>query len=103
MNRYRLSADSDRWWHPTAIAGTVGAAAVGAILLVPLMGAQASQLQAPTHHPGPVTLVDRPCYLARAGWHARTGWQQPVCTTEIRGAGDGFTSGSHRVLPRYLP
>jgi hypothetical protein len=53
MNRYSLSSDSDRWWHPTAIAGTMAFAAVSAIL-VPL-GAQASQIQAPTNHPGPVT------------------------------------------------
>ena len=30
MNRYSLSSESDRWWYPTAIAGTIGAAAVTA-------------------------------------------------------------------------
>lgn len=103
MDRYRLSSDSDRWWYPTAIAGTIAAAAVSAILLVPLIGAQASPIQAPTNHPGPLTPIDRPCYLTRAGWHTPTGWHQPVCTTKIRRTVDDPTPDGHRELPDYLP
>lgn len=103
MNRYSLSSDSDRWWYPTAAAGTIGAAAVGAIFLVPLFGAQATPAQAPTDGPGYVTLVERPCYLTRARWNTPTGWDQPVCTTKVRGGDDTPAPGSHRVLTDYRP
>lgn len=109
MNRYSLTSESDRWWLPTAIAGTIGAAAVSAIFVVPLLGAQASPVEAPTGDsavpgdPGSVTFVDRPCYLTRAGWNTPAGWEQPVCRTEIRRGAEPPAPGSHRSAPDYLP
>lgn len=103
MNRYSFSSDSDRWWLPTAIAGTVGAAAVTAIFVVPLIGAQATSVGTPPDVSSPVILIDRPCYLARAGWNTPAGWEQPVCTTAIRRASEGSSVGTHRAAPDYLP
>jgi hypothetical protein len=109
MNRYSLSSDSDRWWYPTAIAGTIGAAAVTAIFIAPVIGAQAYPIQSPAGDSavpggsGPVVLIDRPCYLARAGWNTPAGWEQPVCTTEIRRGAEGPALGTRRAPADYLP
>lgn len=89
MNRYSLSSDSDHWWYPTAVAGTICAAAVGAILVAPVVGAQATSSEAPSDSAvpadtGAVVLIERPCYMARPGWNTPAGWEQPVCTTAIR-------------------
>ncbi len=35
---YSLAADSRSWWLPSAAAGAIGAAALGAILILPLTG-----------------------------------------------------------------
>lgn len=103
MNRYSLNSDSNRWWYPTAIAGTIGTAAVGVILLVPVIGAQATTVETPTDGSGSVTINDRPCYLTRAGWNTPARWEQPVCTTLIRHGAAGPAPVSHRVLSAYLP
>jgi len=109
MNRYSIASDSDRWWYPSAIAGTIGAAAVTAIFVAPVMGARATPVGTPTDGSavpggsGPVVLVDRPCYLARAGWNTPAGWEQPVCTTEIGRHSGPATTGTRRVAPDYLP
>ena len=103
MNRYSLSSDSDRWWYPTAFAGMIGAAAVAAVFVVPVLGAQATTVEAPTDGSGPVTVVGRSCYLTRTGWNTPARWEQPVCTTEIRRSAEGPAPGSHGVPPDYLP
>jgi hypothetical protein len=103
MNRYSLSSDSDRWWYPSAIAGTIGAAAVSAIFVVPVIGAQAAPVEAPTDGSGSVTIIERPCYLTRAGWNTPAGWEQPVCTTQIRRGAEGPAPGTPRVSLDYLP
>jgi hypothetical protein len=107
MNRYSIASDSDRWWYPSAIAGTIGAAAVTAIFITPVIGAQAEPVEAPPGGSavpggsGSVVLIERPCYLARAGWNTASGWEQPVCATKIRpGAPAG---GAHRAPADYLP
>ena len=109
MNRYSLSSESDRWWLPTAIAGTIGAAAVTAIFVVPVIGAQATPIETPIDDSavpdssGPVILIERPCYLARPGWNTPAGWEQPVCTTEIgQRRRECPRSACHRVAPDYL-
>lgn len=108
MNPYSLSSESDRWWYPAAIAGTIGAAAVTAIFVVPVMGAPATPVETPADDsaaPGGTgaVLVERPCYLSRPGWNTPAGWEQPVCTTEIRRGAGGPASGVRRVAPDYLP
>lgn len=109
MNRYSLASDSDRWWYPTAIAGTLGAAAVSAVFVVPVIGAQATPIETPPDGSlvpggsGPVSLVERPCYLTRPGWNTPAGWEQPVCTTEIRRSAEGLPAGAQRPAPDYLP
>ena len=104
MSSYSLASDSRRWWWPSAAAGTLGTAAVAAILVVPTTGAAT-----PTEPPapgigtsGPVTVVERPCYLARPGWNTVRGWEQPVCTTVIGRSSDGMASRG-RPAPDYLP
>ncbi len=109
MNRYSLSSDSDRWWCPTAIAGTIAAAAVTAVLVVPLIGAQATPAGTPLDDatvPGgsrSSVLIDRPCYLARPGWNTPAGWEQPVCWTELRRGAEGAALGARRPALDYLP
>jgi len=109
MNRYSISSDSDRWWYPTAIAGTIGAAAVSAIFITPAIGAQTTPVEAPPDgsvvpgNSGSVTIIERPCYLTRTGWNTPAGWEQPVCTTEIRRGAEGHAPGTYRVPPDSLP
>ncbi len=109
MNRYNIASDSDRWWYPSAIAGMIGAAAVTAIFIAPLIGAQAQPVEAPSSDSpepggsGSVFLVERPCYLARAGWNTVSGWEQPVCRTEIRRGVEAPVVGTHRPPAGYLP
>lgn len=108
MNRYSLSSDSDRWWYPTAIAGTLGAAAVCAILVVPAAGVQAPAISTPVDDAvAPSTesvgRVPRPCYLARPGWNTPAGWEQPVCWTELRRGAEAPALGARRPAPDYLP
>ena len=108
MNRYSITSDSDRWWVPTAIAGTIGAAAVTAILVVPLIGAQATPAVTPLDEAtvpggaGSSVLVDRPCYLARPGWNTPAGWEQPVCWTELRRGAEAPALGVRRPALDYL-
>lgn len=109
MNRYSLSSDSGRWWCAPAIAGTIGAAAVSAILVVPVMGAPAVPIGTPADDPAPpvvtdsIVLIDRPCYLARPGWGTPAGWEQPVCSTEIHGGTKVPAPGERRSAPDHLP
>ena len=109
MNRYSIASESDCWWVPTAIAGTIGAAAVSAIFVFPLIGAQASPVEAPGEGDvgqggsGTVTIIDRPCYLARPGWNTPADWEQPVCSTEVRRGIEVRALGLARPLPDYLP
>ena len=109
MNRYSISSDSDRWWYPTGIAATIGAAAVGAIFIVPAMGAPTAPGETPTEgsvlprDSGSVTIIERPCYLTRTGWKTHGVWEQPVCTTEIHRDADVPAPGTYRVPPDSLP
>lgn len=109
MNRYSLTSDSGRWWYPAATAGTIGAAAVTAIFAVPLIGAQATPIETPPDGStvpdgsGAVVLVERPCYLARAGWNTPAGWEQPVCTTQIGRRAETPAVSTRRAPAGYLP
>lgn len=109
MNRYNIASDSDRWWYPSAIAGTIGAAAVTAIFIAPLTGALAQPVEAPSSDSpapggsGSVVLVERPCYLARAGWNTVSSWEQPVCRTEIRRSVEAPVVGMRRAPAGHLP
>ena len=109
MNRYSISSDSDRWWYPTAIAGTIGAAAVSAIFIVPAIGAQATPVETPPDGSvvpsgsGSVTIIERPCYLTRTGWNTPAGWEQPVCTTVIRRGADVPAPDTYKVPTDSLP
>ena len=104
MNSYSLASDSRRWWWPSAAAGILGTAAVAAILVVPTTGsATPAEPPAPgIGTSGPVTVVERPCYLARPGWNTVRGWEQPVCTTVV-GRGSEDTAARGRPAPDYLP
>jgi len=109
MNSYSLSSTSRRWWWLPATAGAVGTAAITAILVVPTTGA-ATPIDTRTHGfdgtglTEPVTVVERPCYLAHRDWGTVAGWEQPICTTEIGLRPDDPTTGIRRVAPEdYLP
>ena len=61
MNKYSLSADTRSWWLPSAIAGAIGAVALGAILVLPTTGQSA-----------PVPFVpgaERSCFMEPAPWN----------------------------------
>lgn len=101
MNSYSLAADSRRWWWLPATAGAIGTAAVTAILVVPATGS-ASLIEPPSTGVGVgagAVVVERPCYLARPGWNTVRGWEQPVCTTELRRPG---TNEGTRVIRPFL-
>ena len=108
MNTYSLAADSRRWWWLPATAGAISTAAVTAILVVPATGNVAPLEPPPATYgssgaTGSTTLVDRPCYLVRPGWNTPQGWEQPVCTTVLRGRTEQPTYGRGRPAPDYLP
>ena len=88
MNSYSLASDSRRWWWMPATAGAISAAATAAILVVPAAGNVAPYEPPPSTTggtvTGSVTVVERPCYLARPGWNTARGWEQPVCRTLLR-------------------
>lgn len=108
MNSYSLAADSRRWWWLPATAGAIGTAAVTAILVVPATG-QVAPLEPPpatvvgSGTTGSGTVVERPCYLARPDWNTVSGWEHPVCTTVLRGRGDGADTGHARPATDHLP
>jgi len=105
MNRYSLAADSRRWWWLPAAAGSVGTAAVASILLVSTTSAT-TPIEVPAPGPettGPVTVVERPCYLARPEWNTPRGWEHPVCETVV-GRREGATwAGVRRPWLEYQP
>ena len=105
MNSYSLASDSRRWWWPSAAAGTLGTAAVSAILVVPTTGAAApfGPAGSGVGTSGPVTVVERPCYLARRDWNTVRGWEQPVCTTVVGHRTEDSASRAGRPAPDYLP
>lgn len=105
MNTYSLAADSRRWWWLPATGGVIGTAAITAILAVP-----ATSTVAPAEPPAtgpavtdPVTVVERPCYLAHPDWNTVEGWEDPVCTTILRRPGGREAPGHGRPAPDYLP
>jgi hypothetical protein len=49
MNAFALSAESHTWWLPSAIAGAIGAVALGAILILPTLGQPATVHDAPDY------------------------------------------------------
>jgi hypothetical protein len=66
--KYSLTADSRSWWLPSAVAGAIGAVALGAILILPLAGESAPVNPAPD---APATSVPsgdgvgRTCFMQR--------------------------------------
>lgn len=108
MSSYSLTSDSRRWWWLPATAGALGTAAVTAILIVPITGS-ATPVDSPPPTiggaglTGSVTVVERPCYLARHDWNTIRGWEQPVCRTQIGGRADDAAPPARRRAPDYLP
>lgn len=84
MNKYSLAADSPRWWWPSATAGVIGAAALGAILVLPAAGHTVPVNNAPDE---PATTVvsddgnrrEHWCFMRRPNWNDAVGGPQPVC------------------------
>jgi len=70
---YALTAESHTWWLPSAIAGAIGAVAIGAVLILPTLGQAGSVDNSPGGSPDRGTCVaERP---------ARPGVEQlpPAC------------------------
>lgn len=111
---YALSSDSTRWWWPSAAAGAMGTAAIGAIFVLPSAG---HAIPVDDIRPMPVvahssvSVADpmartRPCFMVRAQWNTVLDGQQPRC------GGPSFglprttaetTSGAMRPGLAYLP
>ena len=69
---YSLAAESHTWWLPSAIAGTIGAVAIGAVLVLPSLG------DTGTTNPGP-PLPDRTCFMQQNPRHGVDQLPQPDC------------------------
>lgn len=82
MNDYSLTSDSRRWWWPSAAAGTAGATAIVAILVLPAVVQAAAEPVAPAE-PAYTGLVsdtgDHQCFLLRANWNEGLDGFQPRC------------------------
>ena len=68
MNSYTLSAESRRWWMPSAAAGFAAASAIAVIGLAPASGYAASEPRdrgPAVVVPAPDSIQYRPCHLIR--------------------------------------
>lgn len=101
MTRYSLSSDSPRWWWPSAAVGTVAAALVAGVLLLPAAGQDAPAPVAPAEPTSGVPAErDRPCFLVRAHWNDALDGPQPLCSSDRPAS---RTGGTHRPGLAYLP
>ena len=79
MNSFALTADSRRWWLPSAAAGAIGAVALGAILILPTLG----EATAPGNNaPGasvPGADNGRTCFMQRPPRNQGDQLPQPAC------------------------
>lgn len=83
MNSYSLSADSRRWWWPSAAAGVAGTAVITAILVLPTAVQAQPELIAPAE-PAPVFIGEthvHQCYMLRLPWNEALDGHQPRCST----------------------
>ena len=95
-NSYSLTADSRRWWWPSATAGVAGTAAIAAILILPTTGhampTETVRNEAPAtvfgSHSFAFTYApaDRPCFMTRAHWNVALDGAQPVCSRTAKPA-----------------
>jgi len=86
QNRYSLSSESRRWWWPSATAGSVGVAAIAAIVVLPTTG---HAIPVDDSGPGPdvgstVFLAEptgptHPCFMVQARWNTALDGPQPEC------------------------
>lgn len=84
MNSYSISADSRRWWWPSAAAGVAGTAAITAILVVPGAVQAVPEPIAPAE-PAPVFIGEshvHQCYMVRFPWNEALDGPRPSCTSE---------------------
>ena len=103
MNNYSLTSDSRRWWWPSAVAGTAGAAAIAAILVLPGAVQAAPEPSAPAEPTRSVFIdesFDRQCFLFRAQWNVGLDGFQPKCSS---GATEPAPAGVRRPGLPYLP
>jgi hypothetical protein len=87
MNSYSFTSESTRWWWPSATAGTLAAAAIGAILAVPAIGnavpVETTGFESPAAvfpaYSAPTGEGDRPCFMLRSRWSVALEGPQPTC------------------------
>jgi hypothetical protein len=65
MNNFALASDSRSWWLPSALAGTVGVAVLGTILVLPTLGQAAPVTIAPAGSVGSDTGSGPACFMHR--------------------------------------
>ena len=90
MNSYTLSAESRRWWMPSAAAGVAAASAIAVITMVPISTYAASS---EPRDRGPAASAPaasdhtkyRSCFMIRPNWNPALEGPQPRCVVR---AGD---------------
>jgi hypothetical protein len=90
MNSYSLGSDSPKWWWTSAAAGAIGAAALGAILVLPASGSAVRLQDSPDPAPPAVVLPSddarghaRQCFMWQSRWNDTLNGPQPVCHDEV--------------------
>jgi len=76
---YALTAESHTWWLPSAIAGAIGAVAIGAVLILPTLGTPevTNRPDAPAYSRG--VNVDDWCFSQQLPRHGAEQLPQPAC------------------------
>jgi hypothetical protein len=92
MNRYALSAESRRWWLPSAAAGLAASSAIAVIALVPVSTYAASSEPRDRGSAVSAQIADdadgtryRACFMIHPNWPTLDG-PQPRCILRGRGA-----------------
>ena len=99
MNSYTLSAESRRWWMPSAAAGVAAASAIAVIAMVPVTTYAASS--EPRNQGSAVSAPNdadqtryRACFMIRPNWNPAVDGPQPRCVIRGSDAEDSQPQGT---------
>ncbi len=79
MNSFALTADSHSWWLPSAVAGAIGAIALGAILILPTLRETAAPVNNAPAASIPGADNGSACFMQRVPRNQGDQLPQPVC------------------------